>query len=55
VKVGDLVKHKKHFGKERVGIIYAIGSPVPIAKILWAGGYLGAMNMKFLEVIHESR
>ena len=55
MKVGDLVRHKKHFGKERLGIIWEIGFPVPIARILWADGQPGAINIKFLEVISESR
>ena len=55
MKVGDLVRHKKHFGKERIGIIWAIGFPVTIARILWSDGQQGAMNIKFLEVINASR
>jgi len=55
MSVGDLVRHKKHFGAEKVGIITSIGSPVPIARILWADGRHGAMNIKFLEVISEKR
>ena len=55
MKVGDLVRHKKHFGAERVGVVCAIGSPNPIAKILWRNGDRGAMHIKFLEVINEGR
>tara|TARA_Y100001963_G_C6613018_1_gene367978 strand:- start:130 stop:297 length:168 start_codon:yes stop_codon:yes gene_type:complete len=55
MKIGDLVRQKKHFGKERVGIIWTIGSPVPIARILWSDGQQGAINIRFLEVISEKR
>jgi len=51
MKVGDLVRHNKHFGDEMVGIITSIGSPVPIARILWLNGKRGAINMRSLEVI----
>ena len=51
MRVGDLVRQKKHFGKERIGIVWAINSPVPIARILWADGRQGAINIKFLEVV----
>ena len=51
MQVGDLVMHKKHFGDKVLGVITAIGSPVPIAKILWADGRHGAMNIKFLEAV----
>ena len=55
MQVGDLVRHKKHFGPDRVGVIYKIGSPNPIARILWADGQHGALHIKSLEVISESR
>ena len=55
MQVGDLVRHNKHFGAEMVGIIISIGSPVPIARILWADGRRGAMNIRSLEVISENR
>ena len=55
MNVGDLVMHKKHFGDKVLGVITSIGSPVPIAKILWADGRHGAINIKFLEVINEKR
>ena len=51
MKVGDLVRHNKHFGDEMVGIITSIGSPVPIARILWSDGRRGAINIKFLKAI----
>ena len=51
MQVGDLVIHKKHFADKVVGISSSIGSPVPIAKILWADGRHGAMNIKFLEAV----
>ncbi len=55
MKVGDVVRFKRHFGEEKVGIIYEVGSPVLIARILWTDGQLGAINIKFLEVISEGR
>jgi len=55
VKVGDLVKHRKHFGYSRLGIVWLIGSPNPIAQIIWQDGTRGATHIKFLEVISESR
>ena len=51
MKVGDLVKHNKHFGVEKVGLITSIGSPNPIARILWLDGKRGALHIKFLKVI----
>ena len=51
MQVGDLVKHNKHFGVEKVGVITSIGSPVPIARILWSDGRRGAINIKFLKAI----
>ena len=51
MKVGDLIKHNTHFGVEKVGVITSIGSPVPIARILWSDGRRGAINIKFLKAI----
>jgi len=61
MKVGDLVKQKspRPFDTntwmagtpERVGVIWRIGSPNPIARIIWTDGSMGAMHIKFLEVV----
>jgi len=67
MKIGDLVKQKSHWvvanawmagteldkPPERVGVIWRIGSPNPIARIVWTDGSMGAMHIKFLEVINE--
>ena len=50
MKVGDLIKRKDKW-HNKAGIIWAIGSPNPIARILWYDGKPGAMHIKFLEVV----
>ena len=54
MKVGDLVKF--HDGKfhNKIGVVWQIGSPNPIARILWSNGKRGFIHIKFLEVINES-
>ncbi len=49
MKVGSLVKTKTVFVK--IGVITSIGSPNPIAKVLWANGEKGAIHTKWLEVL----
>ena len=51
MQVGDLVRKKKNTSRCRIGIIWAIGSPNPIARILWRDGRHGATHIKFLEVV----
>jgi hypothetical protein len=48
MKVGNLVKCKY---TQKIGVIWAIGSPVPIARVLWADGDRGATNIKYLEAV----
>ena len=50
MKVGDLVKRKdkRH---NKAGLLWRIGSPNPIARILWDDGSAGAMHIKDLEVV----
>ena len=61
MKVGDLVRLKPHddgygnFYHSKVGVLWDIGSPNPIARILWSDGKDAAVHIKFLEVINESR
>ena len=51
MQVGDLVMHKKHFGDKILGVITAIGSPVPIARILWADGKVSDTRCKRVEAV----
>ena len=61
MKVGDLVRLRPHddgygnFYHSKVGVLWAIGSPNPIARILWSDGKRGYIHIKFLEVFSESR
>ena len=57
MKVGDLVRRKRFKNQKihKIGVIWAIGSPNPIARVLWSDGQQGAMHPKFLEVVNESR
>tara|TARA_R110000824_G_scaffold13985_2_gene60169 strand:+ start:331 stop:483 length:153 start_codon:yes stop_codon:yes gene_type:complete len=48
MKVGDLIRWP---GFTKVGIIWRIGSPNPIARIVWADGSMSAIHIKFLEVV----
>jgi hypothetical protein len=49
IKVGTLVaKRYKYSG---VGVITSIGSPNPIAKVLWCNGETSAIHINFLEVV----
>lgn len=65
MKIGDLVKQKSEWVRhnpwmsgteldnspKRVGVVWRIGSPNPIARVIWADGSMGAMHIKFLEVV----
>jgi len=56
MKVGDLVKLKGVIANHaKVGVVWRIGKPNPIARVLWTDGKDGAMHIKFLEVLNESR
>ena len=48
MKVGDLVKCKY---TQKIGVIWEIGYPVPIARIIWTDGGRGATNIKYLEAV----
>ena len=51
MRVGSLVtKRYKYSG---VGVITSIGSPNPIAKVLWSNGKTSAIHTNFLEVLCE--
>ena len=54
MEVGDSVKRKdnKH---NKAGLLWRIGSPNPIARILWSDGSAGAMHIKYLEVINADK
>jgi hypothetical protein len=54
MEVGDLVKRKddKH---NKAGLLWRIGSPNPIARILWSDGSAGAMHIKYLEVTNADK
>ena len=57
MKTGDLVRRKRFKNQKihKIGVLWAIGSPNPIARVLWSDGQQGAMHIKFLEVANESR
>ena len=57
MQIGDLVRLKPYdnpnsgiFYHSKVGVLWAIGSPNPIARILWSDGRDAAVHIKFLEV-----
>jgi len=51
MQVGSLVKIEYRSDWVRIGIVTSIGSPNPIAKVLWANGEKGAIHTKWLEVL----
>ena len=52
MQVGDLVKLKESDRfHNKIGVLWSIGSPNPIARILWSDGKDGAMHIKFLEAV----
>ena len=54
MRVGDLVKVRYRDNKiVKIGVITSIGSPNPIAQMLWLNGEKGAIHTKYLEVICE--
>ena len=54
MRVGSLVKVRQRGGKrDKIGVITSIGSPNPIAKLLWLNGETGAIHTKWLEIICE--
>ena len=54
MQVGDLVKVRYRDNKiVKIGVITSIGSPNPIAKVLWADGKTSAIHTKWLGVVCE--
>ena len=54
MKVGSLVKVRYRGTKVvKIGVIISIGSPNPVAQILWLNGETGAIHTKWLEVLCE--
>ena len=54
MKVGSLVKVRYRGTKiVKMGVIISIGSPNPVAKLVWANGEKGAIHTKWLEVLCE--
>ena len=53
MRVGSLVKIVYRSDWVKIGVITSIGSPNPIAKLLWLNGETGAIHTKWLEVICE--
>ena len=54
MRVGSLVKVRYRGSKiAKIGVITSIGSPNPIAQMLWLNGEKGAIHTKWLEVICE--
>lgn len=52
IKVGALVRMRYRLDlHDKIGLITSIGSPNPIAKILWKNGDTGAMHIKWLKVV----
>jgi len=49
MRIGSLVKTRTVF--VRMGVVTSIGSPNPIAKVLWSNGETGAIHTKWLEVV----
>jgi len=48
IKVGTLVVD--HWG---IGVITSIGSPTPIAKVLWGNGETSAIHIEHIPVLWE--
>ena len=54
MRVGSLVKVRYRGSRiSKIGVITSIGSPNPVAQILWANGEKVAIHTKWLEVICE--
>ena len=52
MRVGSLVRVRYRDNKiVKIGVITSIGSPNPIAQLLWLNGETGAIHIKWLEVI----
>ena len=54
MRVGSLVKVRYRDKRvDKIGVIVSIGSPNPIAQMLWTNGEKGAIHTKWLEVLCE--
>ena len=54
MRVGSLVKVRYRGSRTaKIGVITSIGSPNPIAQMLWTNGEKGAIHTKWLEVVCE--
>ena len=52
MRVGSLVKVRYRGDRvEKIGVITSIGSPNPVAQLLWLNGEKGAIHTKWLEVL----
>ncbi len=51
MRVGSLVRFRYRDHKTKIGVITSIGSPNPIAQMLWLNGEKGAIHTKWLEVL----
>ena len=53
MRIGTLVKIVYRSDWVKIGVITSIGSPNPIAKVLWADGKTSAVHTKWLGVVCE--
>ena len=54
MRIGSLVKVRYRGSRTaKIGVIASIGSPNPIAQMLWTNGEKGAIHTKWLEVLCE--
>ena len=51
MRVGSLVMVRYRNGQKKMGVITSIGSPNPIAQMLWLNGETGAIHTKWLRVV----
>ena len=51
MRVGTLVKIVYRSDWVKIGVITSIGSPNPIAKVLWADGKTSVVHTKWLGVV----
>ena len=53
MRIGTLVRIVYRSDWVKIGVITSIGSPNPIAKVLWTDGKTGEVHTKWLEVVCE--
>ena len=51
MKIGSLVRIVYRSDWVKIGVITSIGSPNPIAKVLWTDGKTSAVHTKWLGVV----